>query len=643
MMCYDISRIKAMAGKDKKDQGAGQEFAQVGAWEQRVPELPTSPGVYVFRDKKGTVLYVGKAKSLKARVRAYTKEHGDGRPHVEFLRRRIRGLEYIVTDTEQEALILENNLIKKHRPRYNIRLRDDKTYFHLKLTAGEEFPRLLLARRPDKRGKDLLLGPFSSSAAVKETIRTLQEIFPLRRCRQRFRASDRACLNFQIGNCMGPCAGHVSKEEYQEVVGQAVKFLKGRSPELVSELKKRMLAASEAEEFELAATLRDRILAIEKTLEAQKVDSVKPVDRDVLGFYREGDRVSIHRLGYRGGALLISESRGFSRVKLSDEDALSSFISQLYPDRAAPPDEVLVPFEPSDLDLILKSLSRALGKKAWVRAPQRGEGKRLVELAGRNAAEALRTESEKTEDRERAMQELRRRLRLSQTPRWIECVDISMLGGEHAVGSVVRFVDGDPEKSGYRRYRIKNAAGANDYDMMREVLTRRFRRALDEGKDLPRLLVVDGGKGQLNVARAVLKELGIREVELAALAKDREIGGPRSDELKKKGERVFRPGVKDPVNIKPGTAGLFLLQRVRDEAHRFAMDYHKKLRSKKMKRSTLEEIPGIGPKKAAALIKRFRGIKRIGEAGVEEIAKAPGIGRIDAENIKNFFGQDEDN
>ncbi len=617
----------------ERDQGENPS----SRWEEKIPALPTSPGVYIFKNKEGKVLYVGKAKNLRARVRSYGKDSGDGRRHVQFLRRGTWDLEYVITDNEKEALILENNLIKKYRPRYNLRLRDDKTYFHVRLTTSEKFPRLLLARRPKKGGRDELFGPYSSSASVKSTIKTLQEIFPLRRCQGRFRLRDRACLNHQIGACLGPCTGGVDEEEYRAMVDQVTRFLKGRKPELVKELKEKMLEAAEAEKFELAARLRDRVQAIELTLERQKVDSTRPVNRDVIGFYREGDRVALHLLGYRDGILLISESSNFSRLSLPDDEVLGSFLSQLYPDRAEPPDEILAPFTPADSAVIVESLSEARGKKVSFRVPLRGEGKELVEMASANAGESLRRSSDRSEDGQRAIEELQARLRLSRSPHWIECVDISNLAGEHAVGSVVKFLEGYPDKSGYRRYRIKDVKGVNDYDMMREVLTRRFGRALREGSPLPDLLVVDGGKGQLNVARAVMEELGVNSVDLAGLAKDGEIGDPLSEELKKKGERVFVPGAKEPVHLKRATEAMFLLQRIRDEAHAFAVSYHKLLRSRQFKRSVLEDVPGVGGKKAAALIKKFGGISGIRNASVDEIAGTPGVSKKDAEKIKSHL------
>lgn len=634
------ARKKSSSTPKNADRPDGpSEIIKKQTWKEKVAALPALPGVYIFKDSSGRVLYVGKAKSLRTRARSYTKEGGDGRYHVRFLQTKIADLDFIVTDTEKEALILENNLIKKYRPRYNIDLRDDKTYYHIRLTLSEPRPRLVLTRRPKKGGVDMLFGPFSSSGAVKETIRTLQEIFPLRRCQSRFRLRERPCLNFQIGKCIGPCAEKVGEEEYKQVVDQVIRFLKGRRPELVSDLKKQMKEASKAQEFELAATLRDRVQAIDKTLEQQKVDSVHPVDRDVIGFYREGDRVVIHRLGYRAGVLLMSDTHGFTKVSLPDDEVLSSFLAQFYPERGEPPEEILAPFMPADHELLKASFSEARGRHCTIRVPVRGEWKKLVELAAKNAQETWKRESERGEDRARAMAQLHKRLRLGRLPGWIECVDISILGGENAVGSMVKFIEGEPDKSGYRRYRIREVEGTNDYGMMQEVLTRRFKRALNEGRPLPDLLVVDGGKGQLNVALAVLSELAIEGLEVIALAKDKEIGEPLSKDLRKKGERVFVPGAKDPVTIKPGTAGLHLLQRVRDEAHRFAISYHKNLRGKKLKRSALEDVPGIGKKKAKALLKHFKGIAKIRNAAPREIASVPGITNNDADRIKSFLGK----
>ena len=606
--------------------------------EAKVAELPIGPGVYLLKDTEGRVIYVGKAKSLRPRVRSYLSDRGDARAQIRFLRGRLADVEVVVTDTEKEALILENNLIKQHQPRYNVRLRDDKTYFHLKLTTSEEFPRLLLARRPTK-GKDLLFGPYASSSAVKETIALLQEIFPLRRCSSPvFQHRTRPCLNCQIKKCLGPCCQLISAEDYAKLVDQVAMFLKGRRTDLIDRLKQEMKKASEAMEFERAALLRDRIRAIEATLEKQKMDIPDPKDRDVFGLAREGDRVEILRLGFRYGTLLLSKGFSLTRLSLTDAEALGSFLKQFYTPEEFVPEEVLIPFPVEDQELLAEVLSERRGKKVAVLVPERGEKRRLVELAEENARQALKRAAVRAEQAERALEELQQKLRLPKRPGWIECYDISHLMGKEAVGSLVKFVEGEPDKSGFRRYRIKGVEQSDDYAMMKEVLSRRFKRALTEGQELPDLVLVDGGKGQLNVARAVLKELGIRGLPVAALAKVNLGSGPELNI--KKGERVYLPGVKDPVRLLAHTAGLHLIQRIRDEAHRFAISYHRRLRGKRMVRSELENIPGIGPKKRNLLLKHLGGIEKVRQATLEELAVVPGISRQDAERIRNFFDQE---
>jgi excinuclease ABC subunit C len=603
----------------------------------KVAELPAAAGVYLFKDAEGKVIYVGKAKSLRSRVRNYLSDRGDERAQIQFLRNRLADVEVVVTENEKEALILENNLIKQYQPHYNVKLRDDKTYYHLRLTTSEPFPRLLLARRPVK-GQDLLFGPYASSTAVKETIAMLQEIFPLRRCSEPiFRHRSRPCLNCQIHKCLGPCCQLISPEDYQKIVDQVALFLKGKDTDLLDQLRREMEAASDAMEFERAARLRDRIRAIEATLQKQKVDFPDPVDRDVFGLAREADRVEVHRLGFRYGVLLISRGFALNRTSLPDAEVLGSFLKQFYAAEEFVPEEVLISLPVEDAEVLAELLSERRGKKTVVAAPERGEKKRLVEMAEENARQALIQAAARAEQSNRALTELQHKLRLTKRPTWIECYDISNLMGEQAVGSLVKFVEGEPDKSGYRRYRIREVEQSDDYAMMKEVLTRRFRRALTEGQALPDLVVLDGGKGQLNIGREVLKELGIEDLAVAALAKEREVGEALSAELKKKGERVYLPGVKDPVWMPALTAGLHLILRIRDEAHRFAITYHRRLRGKAAVRSELDQIPGIGPKKRNLLLKHLGGVERIKQAGVEELAQVPGISRSDAERIRKFF------
>lgn len=603
----------------------------------KVAELPAGPGVYLFKDDRGQVIYVGKAKNLRARVRSYLSERGDERAQIQFLRSRVAAVEVVLTDTEKEALVLENNLIKQYRPRYNLRLRDDKTYFHLQLTTAEEFPRLLLTRRPTK-GKNLLFGPYPSSAAVKETIALLQDIFPLRRCSAPvFQHRPRPCLNYQIKKCSGPCGRRISPEEYARLVDQVALFLSGRRTDLLQRLQAEMEQAASALEFERAALLRDRMRAVSATLEKQKVDIPAPVDRDVFGLAREADRVAVQRLGFRSGALLLSKGFYFGPVGLPVEEVLGSFLKQFYTPAELVPEEILLPFPVEDQALLAELLSERRGKKVTIAVPERGEKRQLIELAAQNARQALAQAAERAAQADRALAELQTRLRLPKPPTWIECYDLSHLAGAEAVGSMVQFQQGEPARAGYRRYRIRGAAAGDDYAMMKEVLSRRFQRALREGRPLPDLVLVDGGKGQLNVARAVLKELGLPDLPVAALAKERETSSALSAARKKKGERIYLPGVKDPVWLPAHTAGLHLLQRLRDEAHRFAVSYHRRLRGKRRRQSELDRIRGIGPKKRNALLRHLGGLEQVRGASIEELAAVPGISRRDAEQIRAFF------
>jgi len=601
----------------------------------KLNKIPAQPGVYIFKDDKNAVLYVGKAKNLRSRVRSYFSET-DNRFLIPFLKARIKDLEFIVTDTEKEALLLENNLIKKYQPRYNLRLRDDKTYFHLKLTTSEKFPRLLLTRRPDK-SRDMVFGPFASSKKVKETISLLLKLFPLRRCEsRRFILRERPCLNYEIGKCPGPCAGKISENDYQSLVESVIKFLRGQGKEVLQDLTAQMKTASEKMEFEKAARLRDQIQAIQYTLEKQKVEVNLPLDRDALGYYREADRAVIFRLGYRNGVLILGHPYFLRGIKLDDPETLGSFLKQLYLSQNFIPREILVPFQIEDQDLLQEWLSEQAKHKVEIMVPERGDKAGQVQLANANAKQALLTSREKEKIKQDALMELKQTLRLEKIPHWIECFDISNLGEKLAVGAMVKFLDGEPDKTGYRRYRIKGVDEQNDYQMMKEVLSRRFKRALEEKQELPDLIILDGGKGQLNIALKVAQELGIKHLEIVSLAKEREIGEPMSAELKKKPERIFLPGVKDPIRIKSEPA-LHLLQRIRDEAHRFALTYHKKLRQKALSQSALMDIPGIGEKKKRALLKHFGSLKQIRNATLEELKSTPGISSKDAERVFNFF------
>jgi len=605
---------------------------------EKAAGLPSQPGVYIFKDDKGQVIYVGKAVNLKNRVRAYFNET-DERPQIQFLRPRIKDIEFVVTDTEKEALILENNLIRKHQPRYNIRLRDDKSFLYLKLTTSEKFPRLILVRRgiARKKNQDMVFGPFASARAVRETVRLLQNIFPVLRCATpRFHFRDRPCVNYEMDRCPAACAGLISEQAYKQGIDQLVRFLRGEGKDLVSELEAEMNAASEKTEFEKAGRIRDRIQAIKDTLEKQKVEVNAPVDRDVIGYHREADRAVVFRLGYRQGMLIIGHPYLIRNPRLEDKEALGSFLKQFYLGQSFIPKEILLPFAIEDQDLLKSSLEDQAKRQVEVSVPERGEKRAMVELAHTNAKQALEASAEKEKLRADALQELKRIFSLKKVPGWIECYDISNLGEKLAVGSMVKFLDGEPDKSGYRRYRIKGIDTQNDFEMMREVLFRRFKRALAEEQEMPDLIILDGGKGQLNIALEVLKELGIRGIDAVALAKEREIGKALSDKLEKKPERVYLPGRKDPVRIKREPAKS-LMTRIRDEAHRFAITYHRKLRRKAFTRSIILEIPGIGPKKQRALLKFFKSVKKIREANADALSSVPGISKSDIDHIRSFF------
>lgn len=617
--------------------------------------LPTSPGVYVFKDAAGAVLYVGKAANLRSRVKQYYAGT-DERPTVRFLMNRVAGVDTTVTDTVSEALLLENTLIKRFQPRYNIQLRDDKDYVSLRINASHEWPMVYSIRRPGPEPGSLTFGPYSSAGAVRDTLRFLRRTFPLRTCRDStLYARSRPCLEYQIGRCVAPCVGYVTKEDYRLLMDQVVLFLKGRNNELLSQLRTQMKAAAEAQDYEKAARLRDRIKAVERVLEEQKVDTHSDADRDVVGFHREGDRGAFATLQVRGGRLVESRTWLFDEIADDDHELLSNFVLQFYGtasrgaageaiEREVPP-EILLPRETEDLDAIAEVLESARGGKVRVLTPQRGGKKDLVAMASANAESAFRRTHDAAAAARRDLESLARALDLGVPPQRIECVDNSMFQGGAPVGAIVAFVDGKPQKELYRRFHIKDldalAAARqemSDFAMMREVLTRRFKRALepDAGNWAPPdLMVIDGGRGQLNIAIAVLEELGIVDMPLCALAKDPEHGKAKGPSE----ERVFVPGRVNPVPMDREKGGMFLLQRIRDEAHRFAITFHRATRKKGTLRSALDEIPGIGDTRRKALLRHFGSARAIAQASLEELRAVPTISATTAEKVFRFFQQ----
>ena len=598
--------------------------------------LPTSPGVYLFKDKTGEIIYVGKAKNLRARVRQYARG-GDGRLQITFLLSQLADVEVLLTNSEKEALLLENTLIKQYWPRYNIRLKDDKSYWHVKVTAQESWPRLFLTRQVVKDGSKYL-GPFHSSAAIQETLEIIRKVFPLRTCSDTvFRNRTRPCLEYQIKRCLGPCTLPVDPTDYQHQLKGALLLLEGKNTELVSQLTIRMHEAAEALRFEEAARLRDQLRAIEQTGEKQQVATPLGNDQDIFGLYREGGVVEIEVLFVRGGKLVGNIGYSFDDNEFPDEEVLAELLTQFYQGERFVPDEILLPTTIEDAPAREELLGERKNKKVTIICPQRGDKVRLVDMAQENARQSFIERRRGAEQKEKTLDHLRRALSLQNAPKRIECFDISNIQGNLAVGSMVVFDEGEPDKNRYRRFRIKTVEGADDFAMMYEVLTRRYRRALEE-KDLPDLLMVDGGKGQLGVAVEVFRELGITEVDVIGLAKMRTERDPFVEEVEHSAERVFLPGRKNPVVLRPNSTALFLLQRVRDEAHRFAITYHRQLRAKERLSSPLDDIPGVGPSRRKTLLRHFGSLKRVRMATVEELTQIPGITSAVAEAIRRHCG-----
>jgi excinuclease ABC subunit C len=597
---------------------------------EKMTSAPRSPGVYIMLDAPGKVIYVGKANDLKSRIGSYFIGK-DTRPMAPFLMARVNDIEFITTATEKEALILENNLIKKHRPRYNVILRDDKTYYHLSLDPAEKYPRLQLVRKR-LNNTALYFGPYPSGLAAKETLRFVQQVFPLRTCRNRdYQLRPRPCLEYQIGRCLAPCKGLIDEADYRKLAESAVSFLQGRRRELIADLKNQMEEAAQDLNYEEAARLRDRIGALELALEKQNVDWGGSQDQDVLGIHTDHDTNQLCILFVRGGKLLGSKSFTPLKTKADKGEIISSALQQYY-DGSNLPEEIILPCHLPDENVIAEWLADKKQKKMLITVPRRGAKKALLDMANANARELLTSDQKKEEQKIASLQVLQDKLSLSQLPRRIECYDISNISGKNAVGSMVVFQDSEPDKSSYRRFRIKAIDEPDDYGMMREVLTRRF-----TGSDpLPDLVVVDGGKGQLNVALSVLSELKIK-LDVIGLAKEERAYLAAKNKLRGKAakseDRVYLPRRKDAVFLSSRPAALSLLQRVRDEAHRFAVSYHHKLKQKNDFHSILDTIPDIGKERKKMLLKHFGSARQVQNTSLEDLQKVPGIGKELAEKI----------
>ncbi len=609
---------------------------------ERADGLPTGPGVYLFKSERGAVLYVGKAQNLRSRVKQYVGG-GDGRIRIPRLVERAADVDVVVTPSVKDALLLENELIKRHKPPFNVRLRDDKQYLALRLDPREKWPRLREVRKFADDGADYF-GPYTSSVAMHEALSNLRRIFPLRSCSEGtfkdYARRGRPCIEYEMKRCLGPCCDRVDEATYADLVAGTALFLRGRSDDLVNTLREKMARAAEEERFEEAARLRDRIDAVERTVERQQIVGDRQADRDVFGLARSGSDVEVHVLHVRDGRVVGSQGHSLDGVALDDGDVMSSFLGQYYAIGTGRqiPREVLAPVALDDDGALEAWLGERSERRVAVRVPQRGSLRQMIDMARQNAELGLERRIQAQESIESALEELREKLRLTELPRRIEGYDISTLHGTLTTGSRVVFESGVPSKADYRRYRIREAPPDDDYACLREVITRRLARR--DREPLPDLLLIDGGKGQLAVVSAALADAGL-VVDAVSIAKERdeESAGPRvrrSGGLK--AERVFLPNRKDPVVLPPSARGLLLLQRVRDESHRFAIEFQRHLRSKQNFTSILEELPGIGPGKRRALLAKLGSLRAVREASVETLASVPGVSERDARTIADFFG-----
>lgn len=565
--------------------------------------LPNKPGVYIFKDIHEKILYVGKAKSLKKRVKSYFKDELDS-PKTQILMRQFHSLEYIITDTEKEALILESNLIKKYLPRYNIRLKDDKRYPYVKITH-EDFPRIMITRRVLDDGS-YYYGPFTDVTALRRMLKFMKSIFKIRDCKN----MDGPCLNSQIHICEAPCDGRISKEDYKKLIDKVNLFFEGKYDEIMAIQKKNMEEAADNHEFEKAAVLRDQISSIKELMERQKIEFNRQLEQDVIACSLDEEFASVVIFRVRKGKITGKEEflmSGVEGIKNTPPSVLSAFLKQYYSSIQQVPSELILQYHVEDEDLILEWLKEKSGNDVTIKVPEEGLEYRLVKMVAKNA-DIARNQEEQVKG---ALLDLKDYLGIPRIPRLIEGFDISNISGKLAVGSMVVFEDGTPKKSRYRRYRV-DTQGPDDYAMMREVLRRRYTKLLDSGEDeRPDLIVVDGGRGQLNTGLEVLKSLNLTSIPIIGLAKEF--------------EHIFIPDYPSPIILPSNSRALHLLMRVRDEAHRFAVTYHKTLRTKDIQDSILDDIPGVGPKRKLKLIRHFGSVQNIKKASTEEIGEVEGI------------------
>src|SRR3972149_3005627 len=591
---------------------------------EKLQILPDLPGVYLMKNNRGTVIYVGKALSLKDRVRSYFPKGASLSARIESMVQHIADIEWIVTGSDLEAFILESNLIKKYRPRYNIILRDDKNYPLLRLDVEDDFPRITVVRRIKKDGA-LYFGPYVPAGAMRERLRIIKRIFPLATCKIDLnKRYDRPCIEYEIGLCIGPCVGASTVDGYKKVVRDVRLFLEGKDKELLREMRRRMCVESEKLNFEEAAKIRDRIFNIETVMERQRIVSAETKDVDVIGMARDREGVDLQVLFFRGGMLVGRKDIFHEKADgISDDEILSSFIEQYYSREVLIPHSILIPVELPDAEVVVKWLSGLRNSRVEIIMPRRGKKLGMLRLAIENAREAIKGHNRKAGEKDKEAEELQGLLGLAIIPGRIEAFDISNIFGAEAVGSLVVWQDGRLLREGYRHYKIKTVTGADDFAMMGEVVNRRYSGVKTGKVELPDLIVIDGGKGQVNSAIDVLDGLGIRDIAIIGLAKAKE----------DKVDRVFLPGASEAIELDNRSAATHLLQRIRDEAHRFAITYHRKLRGKEAMLSELDNVKGIGRARKLSLLKYFGSIESLRSASVEDLMKAPKMTKGAAEAV----------
>lgn len=603
------------------------------ALQEKLEALPERPGVYLMKDRGGRIIYVGKAVNLRSRVRSYFTR-GDARAFVQLLDRVLYDLETVVVSTEKEALLLENELIKKHRPRFNVQLRDDKDFLCLRLDTRHPYPRLETVRRP-KRDGARYFGPYASASSIRETLRVVNRYFQLRTCSDHeLTHRARPCLLYQIGRCPAPCVFDVPKDVYRANVEAVILFLEGRSQPLIDSLRARMKDAAKALEFEEAARLRDQVVALERSLERQAVAGTGDVDQDAFAMHREGDRVTLYSLFVRAGRITGGRAHHFAS-ELPDDELLASLVGQYYADDNFVPAEVLLPLPLPEPGALAELLSERRGEKVRVHVPQRGDKVELLRLATRNAERAFADRARGRDEVEATLERLKKRLHLRNLPRRMECFDISHQQGTSIVASQVASFDTEADRARYRHYHLKTVHQNDDFASMHEVLSRRFRRGLKED-DLPDLIVIDGGKGQLAAAAAAMRDAGVEGVDLVSLAKERLLASTDAGSSRS-AERVFLLGRKEPVVLPQTSPELFALTRLRDEAHRFAITFQRKVSRKRGLHSELDEVPGVGAARRKALVTHFGSLRRLKDASVEELAQVDGVGLAVAERLHAFL------